>query len=91
MSFERDTQLLRTYRELREATRVNLKIDHDMVCNITVADLLEKYRRLDDKRNPEHKDILYRDAFRKVLSYYLTEEEVKFYLDSPLEELLQGA
>ena len=64
-------KLLKIQRELRDATKVSIKIDHGEVVKITVRDLIAK-------RNSHGNEI--RDAFDKVLRYYIDEKEFKKYV-----------
>jgi hypothetical protein len=69
MSIKDDSGLIAKYRELEDATSMSIKIRHDQVCEIVVADLMAKYKA-SKKRNDE-----YKEAFAKVLRFYLTEDE----------------
>jgi len=69
MSLKDDIGLIEKYRELQDATSMTVKINHNQVCEIVVADLIAKYKACTE-RNDE-----YKDAFAKVLRFYLDEEE----------------
>ena len=72
---DEDHGLISKYRELEDATSMSIKIRHDQVCEIVVADLMAKYKAC-LQRNDE-----YKEAFAKVLRFYLTEEEFSEMLD----------
>ena len=75
----KDSSLIENFRQIQDATAAIVKINHDQVAYITVIDLLKKY-----KHNLTYgKDENVKNAFRTVLNYYLTEEE--------LEEMILGA
>jgi len=69
MSIKDDSGLIAKYRELEGATSMSIKIRHDQVCEIVVADLMAKYKAC-SKRDDE-----YKKAFAKVLCFYLDEDE----------------
>jgi len=61
--------LIEKYRTLQDLKSMTVKIRHDQVCEIVVADLMAKYKACTE-RNDE-----YKDAFAKVLRFYIDEEE----------------
>lgn len=69
MSIKDDLGLIQKYRELEDATSMTVKIQQNQICEIVVTDLMAKYKAC-DRRNVEFKD-----AFAKVLRFYLTDEE----------------
>lgn len=69
MSLKDDIGLIEKHRELQDATSMTVKINHNQICEIVVADLIAKYKACTE-RNDE-----YKDAFAKVLRFYLDEEE----------------
>jgi hypothetical protein len=72
----RDMHLLSAYckhrRKLDDALAVNIKVEWHVALEIVVNDLIEKY-----KHNVEAKNKEWSEAFKKVLSYYLDESEMK--------------
>ena len=73
MSIKYDNGLIDKYRELEDSMSMSIKIRHDQVCEIVVADLMSKYKA---QRNGE-----YKAAFDKVLHFYLTDDEFNELLD----------
>lgn len=69
MSLKDDLKLLENYRAIQDATSMTIKINHNQICEIVVADLIAKYKACTE-RNDE-----YKDAFAKVLRFYVDEEE----------------
>jgi hypothetical protein len=69
VSFEEDLNFLKNHRKTQEATSMTIKINYGQVCEIVVYDLMAKYKAC-AKRNDE-----YKDAFAKVLSFYITDDE----------------
>lgn len=69
-SIERDFSLMEKVRELEDALCMTIKINHGQVLEVTVADLISKYKSCLSRN-----DTKYIDAFTLVLKYYLTEEE----------------
>jgi len=67
--------VLKSYKELSEATSTTIKINHSQVIHIVVNDLVKKY-----KYNARFGDAEWATTFRKVLSYYLTADEIDHYL-----------
>lgn len=45
MSIKDDNGLIDKYRELEDSMSMSIKIRHDQVCEIVVADLMSKYLR----------------------------------------------
>lgn len=75
MSIKDDNGLIDKYRELEDSMSMSIKIRHDQVCEIVVADLMSKYKAC-SQRNDE-----YKTAFDKVLHFYLTDDEFNEMLD----------
>jgi len=70
---DRNLEMIKIHKELTDALKVSVKIDHYEVCKIVVDDLIKK-------RNCSTNKI--RDSFDAVLRYYLEEEEfVKYVLN----------
>ena len=67
---DRDMSLMERVREIEDYLSTTVKISHGQILEVTVADLLGKYKSC-VKRN----DTKYINAFALVLRYYLTEEE----------------
>ena len=63
-------EIMRISDELQDSISKTVKISFGEVLRIVVDDLVEKYKHNVD-RNQE-----WADAFKKVLSYYLTEDEM---------------
>lgn len=59
------------YDDLNDAISKTVKIGWPEVLRLVIDDLTEKY-----KSNVEHGETEWADAFLKVLSYYLTEDEI---------------
>jgi len=69
---DRDMEIMKNYRELNDALKISVKIDHNEVLNVVVQDLIKK------RNSPSNK---VRDSFDDVLRYYLGEEDfVKYVL-----------
>lgn len=66
------SEQIKVYEELSAAISKTVKIPHNQVVHLVVDDLIEKYRYNIRRNNKE-----WSSAFEKVLSYYLTEEELK--------------
>jgi len=66
-------RLLKISRELDIAMSTSVRINHDQVAEIVVADLLRKY---EGNKNNEWGPI-----FKKILSFYLDENEMKTLLE----------
>ncbi|KJV08061.1 hypothetical protein [Methylocucumis oryzae] len=69
MSIKNDVGLIDKFREFQDVCSMQVKINHDQICEIVVADLMNKYKACAE-RNDEFKE-----AFAKVLRFYLDEEE----------------
>lgn len=71
MSIGQDLELIEKFKELQSVGSAKVTIFHDQVNELVVADLMAKYKacriRGDD----------FESAFRKVLTFYLTEDEMK--------------
>jgi len=70
MSIKRDFSLIDKVKEIEDALSMTIKIDHNQVCEIVVADLIGKY-----KASVKRNDTKYIDSFATVLRFYLTEDE----------------
>ena len=71
MSIKDDLGLIEKYEDLQGAVSMKITIRHDQICEVVIADLMSKYKaclKLDDE---------YKDAFAKVLRFYLSEDEFK--------------
>ncbi len=66
-----DLGLIEKYREIQKVGSAKVTILQDQVLEIVVADLISKY-----KASKERKDE-YAEPFKKVLSFYLTEDELE--------------
>lgn len=71
MSIKNDIGLIEKYKELEKVGSAKVTILHDQVAEIVVSDLIAKYKAC-KKRNDE-----YVGSFAKVLSFYLSEDEMK--------------
>jgi predicted kinase len=69
MSLKDDLKLLKNYRALERSMTVSVTISHNQAIEIVVADLIVKYKSC------KQRDDEYKDAFAKVLRFYLTEDE----------------
>ena len=63
--------ILENYRQLNNALKVSVKIDHEEVLKVVVEDLIAK-------RNSNGNKI--RDAFDSVLLYYITPDEFESFV-----------
>lgn len=70
MSIERDFSLIDKVKEMEDALSMTIKISHDQICEIVVADLIGKYKASVGRNNTK-----YVDSFATVLRFYLTEDE----------------
>jgi len=75
MGIQGDINLLRKFNEIQDRLSVNVKIQHDQVTEIVVADLMSKYKHRINK--PDE----YTDAFKTVLSFYLDKVEMDEMMD----------
>ncbi len=71
MSIKDDIGLFEKFREIQDIGSAKVTIPRDQVLEIVVADLITKYKAC-KKRDNE-----YTDSFRKVLSFYLSEDEMR--------------
>lgn len=67
---------MEVHSDLMESLSVTVKISHGEALQVTVNDLVSKY-----KSTVERKDKKHINAFKTVLMYYLSEEEFKTILD----------
>lgn len=65
--------LIKTHQELKDSLDVKVKIDLRQVLKIVVRDLISK-------RNSKKEDSEAREAFDKVLLYYLGDEDFEKYV-----------
>jgi len=71
MSIARDLGLIEKYNDISDALTMKIKISHDQVCEVVVADLMAKYKACCNR------DDEYKEAFEKVLRFYLSKNEMK--------------
>lgn len=69
MTIQNDQALIGKYKEIQDALSMTVKIQHDQVLEIVVADLMAKYKSC-LSRNYECKE-----SFEKVLHYYMGDED----------------
>lgn len=74
------TRLLKISRDIRDSLSTTLKINHEQVEELVVADLLGKYKGA-IKRNKDDKWV---EPFKTILLFYLEEDELEYLLS--LEE-----
>lgn len=72
-SLEETAKLLDTYRGITDSMSVSVKITYDQAIEIIVNDLIKKYRINVKRKDGQH----WAEAFKTVLSYYLTESELE--------------
>ena len=75
MSIQNDQALIDKYKEIQDALSMTVKIQHEQVLEIVVADLMAKYKSC-LSLNHECKE-----AFEKVLHYYMGDEDFKEMLE----------
>lgn len=63
------------YREMQDALKVSVKIDHNEVHKIVVRDLMKKFESGSCESNEENKK-----AFERVLLYYLGKDDFAKYV-----------
>lgn len=79
MSIHDDMELIKKYNELSSIGSATVTIPWDQVMEVVVGDLMAKYKAC-KKRNDE-----YAASFRKVLEFYLTQDEIA-EMESMMEE-----
>lgn len=63
--------IFKIHKELQDALSTTIRIDHGQVLEIVVKDLLSKYKACKERGDE------YEDSFKKVLRFYLTEDELE--------------
>lgn len=66
------SRLLEINEEFEEALATTIKISWKQVLDITVGDLISKYKSVLKNDKEE-----YKESFKKVLLYYISEKELK--------------
>ena len=64
-------RLFEIHKELQDAVSTTIKIDHGQVLDIVVKDLVSKYKACKERGDE------YEESFKKVLRFYLTEDELE--------------
>ena len=72
-----DERVLEMMRETEQALRVNVKVTHDEVSRLVVADLIMKYRHNCTLNTHEAEE--WARKFHDVLEYYLNDDEIEIY------------
>jgi hypothetical protein len=72
MSIKRDFSLHDKMREIEDAMSMTVKLGHNQVLEVVVADLSVKY-----KASLKRNDTRYIEAFGTVLRFYLSEDEME--------------
>ena len=78
MDFDEASKLINISKELQDALSTTIKIDHDQVLDIVVADLFAKYKSARNRRLGREADMLE----CVLVKYYLTQNELETLLDT---------
>ena len=70
MSISNDEGLIDKYEQIQDALSMNVRIRHDQVNEIVVADLMAKYKACSERNDK------YAESFNTVIGFYLSESEM---------------
>ena len=70
MSIEHDLELMKKYDEIKSIGSMSVTISREQVAEVVVADLMAKYKACKERGDE------YAASFRKVLSFYVTDDEM---------------